>query len=127
MQCHGTQSMFTTDLNRPLMREILDKLEEGKEGMSELLIYSATDESEANSPIKSTQRGSRIPVQNSKRNDAVKNIDDKIIDTKKKLCNKVRLRKTGKTKVDSELSAKAVNSAKRKRVQGVMDMGQGDD
>ena len=37
------------------------------------------------------------------------------------------LRKTGKTKVDSELSMKAVNSAKRKRVEEAMDLGQGDD
>ena len=46
---------------------------------------------------------------------------------KMKLGSKVTLRKTGKTKVDSEISAKAVNSAKRKRVEKVMDMGQGDD
>ena len=32
------------------------------------------------------------------------------------------LRKTGKTKVDSEFSAKAVNSAKRKQVEDVMDI-----
>ena len=37
------------------------------------------------------------------------------------------LRKTGKTKVDSELSAKTVISAKRKRVEDVIDMVQGDD
>ena len=39
---------------RSLMREVLDKLD-GYEGrLSELLIDSATDESEANSPIKMT-------------------------------------------------------------------------
>ena len=38
---------------------------------------------------------------------------DKINDMKMKLGNKVILRKTEKTKVGSELSAKAVNSAKR--------------
>ena len=32
-----------------------------------------------------------------------------------------------KTKVDSEISVRVVNSAKRKRVEEVMDMGQGDD
>ena len=37
------------------------------------------------------------------------------------------LRKTGKAKVDSEISVKAVNSAKRKRVEEVTDMEQGDD
>ena len=44
-----------------------------------------------------------------------------------KLGSKVTLRKTGKTKVDSEISAKAVNSAKQNLVDDVMDMGQGDD
>ena len=52
---------------------------------------------------------------------------DKINDMKMKLGNKVTLGKTGKTRVDSELSAKAVNSAKRKRIENVIDMGQGDD
>ena len=51
----------------------------------------------------------------------------KINDKKMKLGSKVTLRKTGKTKLDSEISAKAVNSAKRKRVEDVMDMGQGND
>ena len=36
-------------------------------------------------------------------------------------------RRAGKTKVDSEISIKAVKSAKRKRVGEVMDLGQGDD
>ena len=44
-----------------------------------------------------------------------------------KLGSKVTLRKVGKTKVDSEISIKAVNSAKRKRVEEAMDLGQGDD
>ena len=52
---------------------------------------------------------------------------EKINDMKMKLGSKVTLRKTGKTKVDSHISAKAVNSVKRKRVEKVMDMGQGDD
>ena len=37
------------------------------------------------------------------------------------------LRKIGMTKVVSELLAKAVNSTKRKRIEIVIDMGQGDD
>ena len=37
------------------------------------------------------------------------------------------MRKSGKTKVDSEISMKAVNSAKRKRVEEAMDLVQGDD
>ena len=56
-----------------------------------------------------------------------KMVIDNINDMKMKLGSKVTLRKTGKTKVDSEISAKAVNSAKRKRVEDVMDMGQGND
>ena len=54
-------------------------------------------------------------------------VNDKINDMKMKLGSKVTLRKTGKAKVDSEISEKAVISAKRKRVEEVMDMGQGDD
>ena len=46
---------------------------------------------------------------------------------KMKLGSKVTLRKTGNTKVDSEISMKAFNSAKRKRVEDAMDLGQGDD
>ena len=52
---------------------------------------------------------------------------DKINDMKMKLGSKVTLRKTVKVKVESGISVKAVNSAKRKRVEEVMDMGQGDD
>ena len=47
-----THSILKTGLNRPLMREILDKLDECEGRLSELLIDSATDESEVNSPIK---------------------------------------------------------------------------
>ena len=46
---------------------------------------------------------------------------------KMKLSSKLTLRKAGKTKVDSEISIKAVNSAKRKRIEEAMDLGQGDD
>ena len=56
MKCYGTHSMFETGLNRPLMREILDKLDDCEGRMNELLIDSSTDESEANSRIKTTQQ-----------------------------------------------------------------------
>ena len=49
--------MLKIGLNRPLMREILDKLNECEGRLSESLIDSATDESEANSPIKATPQG----------------------------------------------------------------------
>ena len=51
---------------------------------------------------------------------------DKINAMKMKLGSTVMPRRVGKTKVDSETSMKAVNSAKRKRVEEVMDLGQGD-
>ena len=44
-----------------------------------------------------------------------------------KLGIKLTSRKTGKAKVDSEIPKKNVNSAKRKRVEEVMDVGQGKD
>ena len=53
-QSYGTQSILKLGLNRPLMREVLDKLDECEGGLSELLIDSATDKSEANSSIKMT-------------------------------------------------------------------------
>ena len=46
---------------------------------------------------------------------------------KMKLGSKVIPRRAGKTKVDSGISIKAVNSAKTKRVGEVIDLGQGDD
>ena len=51
---------------------------------------------------------------------------DKINEMKMKLGSRVMPRRVGKTKMDSEISVKAVNSAKRKRVEEVMDLGQGD-
>ena len=54
VQSYGTQSILKVGLNRPLMREVLDKLDECEGRLSELLIDLATDESEANSPIKMT-------------------------------------------------------------------------
>ena len=52
---------------------------------------------------------------------------DRNNEMKMKFGSKVTLRKAGKTKVDSEISIKLVNSAKRKRVEEAMDLGQGDD
>ena len=76
VQCYRTQSMLKTGLNRPLMREIFDKLDEHEGRISDLIIGSATDESETNySPIKATQQGNRIPDQNSKVKDAIENGD----------------------------------------------------
>ena len=54
VQSYGTQSILKVGLNRPLMREVLDKLDECEGRLSELLIGLATDESEANSRIKMT-------------------------------------------------------------------------
>ena len=54
VQSYGTQSILKVGLDRPLMREILDKLDECEGRLSELLIDSATDESEVDSPIKMT-------------------------------------------------------------------------
>ena len=54
VQSYGTQSILKLGLNRPIMREFLDKLDECEGRLSELLLDSATDESEANSPIKMT-------------------------------------------------------------------------
>ena len=56
-----------TGLNRLLMWEIPDNLDEFEGRISKLLIVSATDESEANSLIKTTQQENFISDQNSKR------------------------------------------------------------
>ena len=56
-----------------------------------------------------------------------KMVIDRIDEVKMKLGSKVTLRKAVKTKVDSEISIRAVNSAKIKRVEEAMHMGQGDD
>ena len=131
VQSYGTQSILKIGLNRPLMREVLDKLDECEGRLSKLLIDSSTDDSEANSPIKTTpQEGKEEVVYLSRTRKGTmqsKMVSDKINDIKMKLGSKVTLRKAGKTKVDSEISLKAVNSAKRKRVKEAMDMGQGDD
>ena len=51
---------------------------------------------------------------------------DKINEMKMKFGSKVTPSRARKTKVDSEISIKVVNLAKRKRVEEVMDLGQGD-
>ena len=50
VQSYGTQSILKIGLNRPLMREVLHKLDGCEERLSKLLLDSATDENEANSP-----------------------------------------------------------------------------
>ena len=113
------------------MREVLDKLDECERRLSELLIDSATGESEANSPIKMTPQEDKEEVvylsRTRKRTMRSKLVNDKISEMKMKLGSRMILRKAGKSKVDSEISIKAVNSAKRKRVEEAMDLGQGDD
>ena len=112
------------------MREVLDKLDECEGRLSELLIDSATDENEANSPIKMTpqeDKGEVVYLSRTRKGTMrSKLMIDKINEMKMKLGNKVIPRRAGKTKVDSEISIKAVNSAKRKRVGEVTDLGHGD-
>ena len=62
VQSYGTQSILKLCLNRALMREVLDKLDECEGRLSQLLIDSATDESEANSPIKTTPQEDKEEV-----------------------------------------------------------------
>ena len=118
------------DLNRPLMREVLDKLDECEGRLSELLIDSATDESEANSPIKMTpqeDKGEVVYLSRTRKGTMrSKLVMDKINEMKMKQGNKVIPRRAGKTKVDSEISIKAVNSAEKKRVNEAMDLEGGD-
>ena len=112
------------------MREVLDKLDECEGRLSELLIDSATDESEANSPIKMTPQddeGEVVYLSRTRRGTMrSKMVIDKINAMKMKLGSRVMPRRVGKTKVDSEISMKAGDSAKRKRVEEVMDLAQGD-
>ena len=56
VQCYGTRSLLKTGLNRPLMRKILDKLVECEGRLSNMLIDSATDESEVNFLIKAAEQ-----------------------------------------------------------------------
>ena len=130
VQSYGTQSILKTGLNRSVMRKVLDKLDECEGRMSELLIDSATDESEANSPIKLTPQDDKGEVvylsRTRKGTIRSKLVIEKVNAMKMKLGSRVIPRRVGKTKVDSEISVKAVNSAKRKRVEEVMDLGQVD-
>ena len=131
VQSYGTQSILKLGLNRPLMREVLDKLDECEGRLNELLLHSATDESEAKSPIKMTpqeDKGEVVCLSRTRRGTMrSKFVIDKINEMKMKLGSKVTLRKAGKTNVDSEISIKTVNSAKIKLVEEAMDLGQGDD
>ena len=118
VQSYGTQSMLKVGLNRPLMREVFDKLDECEGRLRELLIDSATDESEANSPIKmipQDDKGEVVYLSRTRRGTMrSKLVIDNINEMKMKLGSKVIPRRVGKTKVDSEISMKAVNSAKKK-------------
>ena len=125
VQSYGTHYILKTGLNRPLIGEVLDKLDECEGRLSELLIDSATDESEANSPIKMTpqdDKGEVVYLSRTRRG----RMRSKLVIDKIKLGSRVMPRRVGKTKLDSEISTKAGNSAKRKRVEEVMDLGQGD-
>ena len=130
VQSYGTQSILKTGINRPLMREVLDKLDECEGRLTDLLIDSATDEREANSPIKMTpqdDKGEVVYLSRTRRGTMrSKLVIDKINEMKMKLGSKVMPMRVGKTKVDSEISMKAVNSAKRKQVEEAMDLGQDD-
>ena len=79
--------------------------------LSELLIDSATDESEANSLIKTSPQEGKDEVvylyRTRKGTMRSKMMIDKVNDIKRKLGSKVTLRKAGKTKLDSEISIKA--------------------
>ena len=131
VQSYGTQSVLKLGLNRPLIREVLDKFDECEGRLSESLIDSATDESETNSPIKMRPQEDKGEVvylfRTRKRMMRSKMVIDRFNQMKMKLGSKVTLMKTGKTKVDSEISMKAVNSAKTKRREVAMDLGHGDD
>ena len=130
VQSYVTQSILKVGFNRPLMREVLDKLDECEGRLSELLIDAVTDESEANSPIKMTaqeDKGEVVYLSRTRKGTMrSKLVIDKINEMKMKLGSKVIPRRAGKAKVDTEISIKAVNSAKRKRVEEIMDLGQGD-
>ena len=130
VQSYGTQSILKEGLNRPLMREVLDKLDECEGRLSELLIDSATVECEVNSPIKMTpqeDKGEVVYLSRTRKGTMrSKLVIDKINEMKIKIASKVIPRRAGKTKVDLEISIRAVNSAKRKRVEEVKDLGKED-
>ena len=123
--------MSRTGHNRPLMREILDKLDKCERRMSKLLNDSATNESETNFPIKMTHQESNKELvylsRTRKGTMRSKMVTDKINDMKRNLDRRVSLRKTGKAKVDSKPPTITANSAKRKRDEDAVDMRQGAD
>ena len=94
-----------------------------------MLIDSATDESETNSPVKMTPQNDKGEVvylsRTRKGTMRLKLVIDKINEMKMKLGSRVVPRRVGKMKLDSEISVKVANSAKRKRVEEIMDLGQG--
>ena len=108
VQSYGTQSILKLGLNRPIMREVLDKLDECEGRLSKLLIDSATDENEANSPIKMTpqeDKGEVVYLSRTRKGTMrSKLVIDNINEMKMKLGSKVILRKSGKTKIYSEIS-----------------------
>ena len=97
VQSYGTQSILKLGLNRPLMREVLDKLDNCEGRLSELLIDSATDKSEANSPIRMTPQEEKGEVvylsRTHKGTMRSKLVIDTIKEMKIKLGSKVTLRK----------------------------------
>ena len=100
VQSYVTQSILKIGLNRPLTREFVDKLDECEERLSELLIDSVTDESEANFPIKTTPQECKEEVvylsRTRKGTMRSKMVIDKFNDMKIKLGSKVALRRAGK-------------------------------
>ena len=114
VQSYGTQSILKVGLNRPLMREVLDKLDECEGRLSELLTPQE-DKGEV-VYLSRTRKGTMRS----------KLVIDKINEMKIKSGSKMIPRRVGKTKVKSEISIKAVISAKRKRVEEVMDLVEGD-
>ena len=99
--------------------------------MGELIIGSGTDEIEKNSSIKMTHQENNDEVlylfRAWKGRGRSRLVIKKNNDMKMKLGSKIMLSKSGKTKVDSEPPAKTASSAKWKKVEGAVDMGQGDD
>ena len=102
------------------MRELLDKLDECEGRLSELLIDSAADENEANSPIKMTQqedKGEVVYLSRSRKETMLsKLVIDKINEKKMKLGSKVIPRRAGKTKVDSKISIKSCQLSEKKTI-----------
>ena len=96
-----------------------------------MLIDSATDEREANSPIKMTlhKYEGQVVYLSKTRKETMRSklVIVKINELKMKLGSKLTLRKAGKTEVGFEIFVKTVNSAKSKRREEAMDLGQGDD